>query len=892
MKIAGSVTHTHVSFQSRGRPLFFTRDNAGYIRINYTTNVDVAETVNPLALHSNPPRPLISHPGTMGGYRYPILEKIAAGKHFQILKCPLPGNSKPARAALDALFDDPNTLYSYVEGTTITTIQVDGWDNRTQSLADLGWLVRSSQKTFKRFKTLNRPFRFWSNPDRQLKVYVIDDLAYASDDVVDLNPEEHERLLDGGIVISPGLYKECLNNVEFPEVAGEVLTANVMRADAFRKQAQRFRTFNARIFGEFDYSGCGATEDFTQMRGQLKGQAFVDASDACERMGVDIICARSALKPEVSGIDTFVLLDPQLAKYQVTGDVQSISNNPALFEPEFIKRWMKIVLLSAFEDLKNDKLMEHWYNLGSPEFDSDNNVKHDQDDLISLTKWNARAWIMSGMSLKDSPWLFEQMARNIISIIHVKDIKKMRIPVPCAVRAQVISSSMSAAAGEDIDVQPGQLRWNRAHECMVVSDQDWIEMYESHGGNDLDDFFVGYWRTRGDKRVVFITRSPNDFGEYSMFDYVEGDWYPCHELSDGTIVEFPKVTDDPSMYPKRLSEAVRDKDVIYVGLPSEKMEPYSTGNEWYGIEDIEYAISNNKDSAAVVGAAVNARTLWSVAKREHHKVQVCSMEGCIDTGVQGGCLEDINAVRDEAQAIVKEIISDPALKIDHYLWTSRFARFNRDLSWTRLTQDTHISQIHRHRVAFTKFFINMSTQYVTDLFDPKIHPEPTEKFKKVHNLGKKYYRMGVQFLRFSRRAIAMSREDSESLAPGFLWGDIHNYILGEIDKLPKITDRHDMIMAIYSACLKVPSATTRKISDQLVMNPAFFDRLMAALRHYGIAGHLVIDEHGHIRRHYDQSWVLSCVNCDFVTTTVDPMVLQSYHHYDGLCAQCYKMFNE
>src|SRR5688572_10251698 len=106
---------------------------------------------------------------------------------------------------------------------------------------------------------------------------------------------------------------------------------------------------------------------------------------------------------------------------------------------------------------------------------------------------------MSGMSLRESPWLFEQMARNIVSIIHVKDPKKMRIPVPCSVRAQVISASMSAAAGEDIEVEPGQLRWNRAHEVMVVSDADWIEMYESHGGNDLDDFFVGYWRTRADK---------------------------------------------------------------------------------------------------------------------------------------------------------------------------------------------------------------------------------------------------------------------------------------------------------------------------------------------------------------------------------------------------------
>lgn len=867
--------------------MFFTEDNSGYIRISYTTDIDMAEAINMLIKgmktdgsdQSKPP--LISHPGIMGGYRMPILEKIAGGNNFQVLKCSLPGDDSALQKLLWRTIEDPNTLYEYVENTTVTIVQVEGWDNTKAGLRDLGWEVRSSQKTFKRFKTLNRPFRFWSNPDRQLRVYVVDDLDYASDDLGDdLSDDMAERLLDGGFVISSEIQRECIANIEFPELVDGELNANGLRAAAFRRQANHWKTFNARIFGKFEYSGSGATEDFIQRKGMLKGQAFVDVSDTCAKMNVDIICARSALKTEVASSDTFVLLDPQLAKYHVTGDLQSITHNPALFDPDDVKSWMHTMLMSAFEDLKSDKLMEHWYRIGSPEFDTENNIKYDQNDLINLTKWNARAWIMSGMSLKQSPWLFEQMAKNIVSIIKTTDIKKMRVPIPCSVRAQVISSSMSAAAGEDINVPVGCLRWNEAHQVMVVNDADWLEMYESHGGMDLDDFFVGYWRTRGDRKVVFITRSPNDFGEYSMFDYVEGDWYPTFELHDGSIMEFPEVSDNPDHYPKRLSEAVRDRDVIYEGLPSASSEKHSTGNEWYGIADVRFAIGNNKDSQASVGAAVNARSLWSLTKGCHRPVQLVPMETCIDTGVQGGCVEDIDAVRAEAQTIVNEIISDPTLKVDGYLWQTRFqSMYKGKMPHTRLTSDTHVSKIHRHRIAFAKYFVTMSSEYVTNNVGVNVDPV-------IHELGKRFYRKGIEFLRYSRQSLRQARlEGGETTEAHFK--RTHDYILAQIDKLPRINDRHDMIMAIYSACLKIPVSSTGRLSDQLVMNPAFFDRLMAALRFYGIASYLVIDENGRIRRHKDDSWILKCNGCSFTLTTTDPKFVQSYHYYDGYCDKCH-----
>ncbi len=884
--------------------MFVTDDNAGFVRINHTTDVEMADRVNPKALEAG--APVITTQFTSGGYRIPILEDIAGDRHFQVLKSTIPKkeNFKVHATMLANVLRDPETVYSYVDAATITIVQITGW-SKAERIEDHGWDIKSFQKTFKRLKTLNRPFRLYSRPDRMLRVALVDDDGYTDDDTIANLPEDmKERLLDGAFVICRKLYNECLENLEFPIVEGEIITADDMKIHAFRNQAEKFKAFNARIFGRFHYVGLSHDDELYDAPGMLKGQAFIRSDDICEAMGVDIICSRSAIKYEVSCEHTYVLLDPQSAKFHANGDVQSIGNNPALWDPQFIRAWIKRMLLDSLEDLKNDKLLEQWYNMSGPSFYADSQRKYDENDLITLTKWNARAWVMSGMSLRMSPWLFEQMANNLLSMIHTTDPRRIRIPIPCAVRCQVISQSMAACAGSDVEVQRGSIRWLPEHEVLVVNDEDWVEMYESHGGMDLDDFFVGYWRTINSLRKIVIMRSPNDLGEYSTFDYVEGDWFPVEKFSNGDHLLFPEVSSDPELWPKRLSEAVRDGDIIYTGLPSSKVEKEQSDVRPYTLRDTIKAVDNNAGSQACVGANVNARSLWSVSARRHRGVQLAPMESCIDTGAQGGHIDDINAVTAEAQSILAMLYEDPTIKIDAYLWKTRFEYlFGYPFSISRLTADTHLSLIDHYRAAFIRSFIDNVRDYVSTYVgrcsekkrmdkdgNVIVMTDPVErKIQAVHKVGARYVRDGLALLKEARYALVIAQ--TEKPATEKTWDDIHTYVRSRIEALPKESDQHDMILGLYSACLKIPTRTTGKLSDQLVMNPALFDKLMAALRFYGIAAHLSLTEGGQIHKTYHDSWHLECENCEFVLDTDNPLALQHYYRQDGLCLSCYNKKN-
>ncbi len=144
--------------------MFSTNDNAGHVRINFTTNVALADKINPVAMTAEKPK-VISTPVTMGGYRYPILEDMAQGRHFQILKARIAGeDDTEAQEMIDAVLDDSDTALSYVDAATLTVVQIDGWNEK---LGDHGWTIWAGQKSFKRIKTMVRPFRLADCPERQ-----------------------------------------------------------------------------------------------------------------------------------------------------------------------------------------------------------------------------------------------------------------------------------------------------------------------------------------------------------------------------------------------------------------------------------------------------------------------------------------------------------------------------------------------------------------------------------------------------------------------------------------------------------------------------------------------------------------------------------------------------
>lgn len=860
-------------------------DNTELIRVNFISDDTIAADMNKRCKQAN--TPLVASPCLMGGYRYPILEDIADGRVFQILKTPIPGKDAKKFSEIKAVVKAPETLYSYVDQGRVTIVQVEGHNRHERPLSSYGWNVVAGPKTFKRLKQLDRAFRLADSPERELRVIIVDDDSYSNEDLTGFDPSLVERLLDGAFVISRELFEGTLANVRFPVYGAEQfhenphLAVDYFRSQEYLRQAQYFHAFNARITGPMHFIGLHAGED-ERIRNQpvaLKGEAFICVADTLEKMHADIICTRSAFKFEVASSDkTYVLLEPQKAKRSgANSDLQTVSNLPAMYSYKQVKESAEDYLASAFHRLCNDEILDSWFDMGNPLFNLSDRL-FDQQDLITLTKWNARAWKMSGRKFTESPWLFRQMASAFAKSLSSSDPRRLRFPIPCAVRAQVISQSFASMAGCDMDVIQGTIRWSNDLEALIVNDLDWIEMYESHGGMDLDDFFIGYYRTIGNWRKIVVTRSPNDWGEYSIFDYVADDWFPVWERSDGTCISFPEVSAKEELWPKRLSEAVREGLVQYQGLPSEK-EPANETSPQYGVSEVLRLMKNNVVSGNCVGANVNARTLHALTLKKHRPVQLASMEACIDAGVQGGSLVDTTAVQDEAKQIVKEIV-DSGLPIDEYMWVNRFARHHRyPFPKTRLTKKSRVHRIHHMRLNMASEFMAMVKDYTQKHLVSNIDPV-------IHKLGKKHYRRAVQVLLESRRAVVFSQSYGNAQVMINDWDDIHAPIIGTLKALPTDIDRHDFIMALYSACFKVPTRTSDQISDQLVMNPHVFPYLLDAMRFYGLAAYIDLDEYGRIHQRFEKSWLLHCESCSNEKETDNPCVLQSYHTHNKICSIC------
>lgn len=865
----------HVTF-------FQTDSNSGFIKVNYISDDLRAEVINEAA-RSGPRPVLVSSPALSGGYRFPILEDIADGAIFQILKADLPRNDKARKQQLHELFKAPETLYTYADESDVTIVQIEGWNRKEIPLSSLGWQIVNGPKTFKRLKTLNRPFRLGTRFHRPLRVHIVEDDSYTNEDLSVYSPGEIERLLDGAFVISRELFEACLEDVVFPTLDLEEnpeFEVDFYKAEEYFRQAQYFHAFNARIFGPMVFSGIEQDDPLHGQIQSLKGEAFLNVSDTCERMHVDIICTRSALKFEV-GNDSrnFILLEPQKAKRSgVNSDFQTITNLPGIYSPKFVKEWISEFLYANFNRLKNNQVMEEWFSMAVPYFNAGSRV-FAQNDVSTLTKWNARAWLMSGRRITESPWIFEQLASAIAKHIKSNDESRLRFPVPCAVRAQVISQSFASMAGCDLIIPEGAARWSDELESIVVNDVDWIEMYLSHGGHDLDDFFVGYYRTFGNLRKIVLVRSPNDWGEYSVFDYVEGDWFPVFEKHDGSFMLFPEVDTNPELWPKRLSEAVRDGDVVYTGLPSENEEKVFDPHP-YSPADVLALIENNKASAGSVGINVNARSLHALCMKSHRPVQLTSMEACIDAGTQGGSAADAEAVTIEAKEIV-DIIINGNCKVDSYVWNSRFGVAYRGVPFDkrRLTDDTHVSRANRYRNEAAREFRKMARDHAQENFAQNVDPL-------VHALGKRMLRDGYQVLIDTRLAMVQMQTPGEQSLAVRDWRDIHSLMLEKIQMFENEIDRHDFVLAVYSACFRVPTRSTGRVSDQLVMNPHIFPYLMAAMRFYGLAYHIAVDENGKIVRTMTDSWTLECSGCDSQFVVSNPVTVQSYYHHGGLCKSC------
>ena len=353
-------------------------------------------------------------------------------------------------------------------------------------------------------------------------------------------------------------------------------------------------------------------------------------------------------------------------------------------------------------------------------------------------------------------------------------------------------------------------------------------MYASHGGHDEDDYFKCFYREMeggfyDGEKVVIVVRSPNGYGEYSIFRYVEGQWAPKWHKADGTEVTFPKV--NGRNWPKRLSHAVNIGDVSYGKFPSElrsKTKPTGSYTPDNVIHDMHVAMSGGN-----VGGYVNSVMAHSLVLHRHRPVQLCSLEKAIDKCINPDDIEDVRAIDKEAENIVREII-DSGKPIDIEFWErrgfSRYLKADDEITF----HEGKITQMYK---LCAKFYHEYCEQ-VRNWAQENARPDEV-----IHQLGERMYFRALPIVKSFRSNIYRVNTSETTSSAGSIvrnsWESLYQTIVDAILSHERIEDQHDFVLGLYSVSLNVPT-TGGKITDQIVLNRFVYPYLEAALHFYGI----------------------------------------------------------
>jgi len=759
------------------------------------------------------------------------LEHIAANNpdaepSFRMATMPIP--STPAQALIaEQIIRHPDVCYAVIDKNKISFVIVEGESGWLSVFNKMGYEVRAGDKTGKRLKTFHRAALLNAHFDKdELNVLLVSPTEYSRHDfskegvdrgeVVSVlaDPEVTSRLLDGGFVISHRLIQKAVENIPFYQ-------PDDPNGDKFYYYDWRIR--NKMVKNLLNHPIYNARIIFDQ--GFLKGNAIVSHNMP---EGVDIITSRENIKNEIVYHNGFQFLaEPQGSHERVLTDDQTVINLKKLFRKADMQMWLDEEYKKMFNAAQNSQLLSNWREIYKRDFRT-SHASEDEESVSRLT-YNGYRWVAGGMKITDSPWLFESLAVSHAKPYVPKKDRSGRIPIPCSVYEQVIPESLARMAGYEIEVEEETIKRIPELGVHVVNDLDWLEMYASHGGHDEDDFFKCFYREMeggeyDGEKVVIVARSPNGYGEYSIFRYVEGEWYPKWHKADGTEVTFPKV--NGRNWPKRLSEAVFSGSVRYGKLPSEhtpktKMTGLYTPENV--IHDMRVAMSGGN-----VGGYVNSVMAHSLVLHRHRPLQLCSLEKAIDKCINPDDIDDVRAIDTEARQIMREVL-DSGKPIDYDFWEFRGSRFYLNDDDSLVFHEGKITQMNK-----------LCRQYYTDYCD-KVRAWSQENARPeqyVLDLGKRLFQSALPIVKDFRKNIHNVNSSEATSSAGSIvrnsWESLYKGIVDTILWHERPEDQHDFVLALYAVSLQIPTSDG-KITDQIVMNRFVYPYLESALAFYGVA---------------------------------------------------------
>lgn len=827
-----------------------------------------------LRMYSSPGKPLFSGDDyQVGFYDAGVMRQVCEtfNVEYKVWSIEIP-KTEEEFYYVQNLIKNPKILYSLLDKDKIVfvTIENDSPANWMLYLKELGYEVKAGNKTGKRLKSFHRPTLLNAHFDiGEINIQYVDAEDYSSynfdTDVVKAYKDTsvRSRLADGVFIISPYLIEKAISSIPSTN-NGEVCKSYYYDEYIYERLVKDLlsqKAFNARII-------------FSD--GFLKGNCFV--SDKLPE-GVHVLTSTENIKDEIVYRNGFrFLAEPQGPKKLVLSDDQTVINFPNLFPVKDMRTWLDDLYEIMYGKLINNQLLGNWRSIYQKNF-RDNKTTSSIENL-SYSESNSRAvysayqWIASGNSLADSPWLFQS-----VGISNAKPFSK-RVPIPCTLYEQIIPSCVAAMAGYNYDIEEGYIIKSQELQAHIVNDLDWLEMYESHGGHDGDDFFKLFYRTfeGGDydgEKVVIAIRSPNGFGEYTVFRYTEGSYFPTWKTKDGLDICFPPVSGKD--LPIRLSEAISSGQVNYLGLPSSNTAKISSSENGEYSRDNVYSDIDIAMSGGNVGGFVNASLAHSMLMKSHRKEQVCSLEDAIDKCIIPDSVLDVQAIDRESKSIMQEVFSS-GQPFDELFYTVRGLKRFAPSGYDPEFSPGIITDI----AVITDKSFNSYRNKVIDYSQNDIAPKEL-----VEKLGERFASRAWYFLRKWR--INLYKIDTNENVSNVsntdpfdhsVWHNIYSSIVDEIQSYKRIEDMYDFVIALYYVSFLKPTSSG-KITDQAVMNRVVFPYLMEALHFYGTSSLPVfIDNYGQkIKLLKTDTWFYE-VNGNVVSFN-DPTEYQKAHSLDS-----------
>lgn len=609
---------------------------------------------------------VFSHLTNMGGYvvfMLAWLAKLLGNGTWAFLKSTgLPDNERDANflASLTERADGllgqlskaagvlhPSLFAGYVDDTGVCYVVLggsDGWWSRSKLASGLRiWAIK---KVIKRLKSFNRP-AILGGELTELKVVQVSDEAFLQDpnfrasveakmleypeDIRPTYEEVAERLLDGIGVISPRLLNKLIEVSAFH--------SDPVKADQQKRRIKHSWVFNGRFWTELGF---------------IKGNFILAAPGAYPDADWDLLVPACAIKEEVLSLThKLAILEPQGPKTKVVTDVQTLLNNPWLHPKVFMVAVITDFFAKLRRDIEGGTALEQFSDLEAQRSGAYSRGRFEQtvNTAMKLSTLDA-AW--RGINYLNSPFMVTRLASGKVANLLDKRNGRLRIPMPCVISEQIISESAARAAGYDISVNSGEVRRLVEQGVHVMNDLDYVFAYDDQGGWDQDDFAKLFYRTFEGRKVIVVVRSPNELGQYTILNYVEGEEFPTYETVEGRVVSFPTI-EGPA--PKQLSVALKDGSLRYTGLPSDLLPKSNKKAAEYSKADFK------ADILACVGMGdpgmpSNVRMLWADAVKMLRATYRCSQEKMVDAFTQreaGSGIMDGEAIMAETEDMLREL---------------------------------------------------------------------------------------------------------------------------------------------------------------------------------------------------------------------------------------------